>query len=156
MSSNNQPPMPAHHHATPTRPCAPARPEPVPTALTQPYWDAAKQGKLAIQRCADCGFYHHPPALLCSRCASIKLAYEPVSGKGKIMTRTIMRDARVAGFEKAVPYAVIVVELDEQPGLFMIANLIGAAVEAAQPDLRVEVDFEAISGGFMLPQFKPA
>src|SRR5579871_2981660 len=98
----------------------PKRPVPVPTPLTQPFWDAAKEGKLAIQRCTQCGRYFHPPTTICLNCHSLALEFAPVSGSGKIAARTIMHDPRIQGFgENVVPFAVIAVELDEQPGLLL-------------------------------------
>ncbi|MBX9858685.1 MAG: hypothetical protein K2Y20_03735 [Sphingomonas sp.] len=34
---------------------------PTPLPETQPYWDAAAEGKLAIQRCGDCAQCYFPP-----------------------------------------------------------------------------------------------
>ena len=30
----------------------PAKPVPVPSSLTQPYWDAAQRGQLVLQQCS--------------------------------------------------------------------------------------------------------
>src|ERR1700751_5149468 len=89
------------------------RPTPIPNDLTQPFWDAAKNRRLAIQRCQDCGRYFHPPLPICNNCYSTKLAFETVTGRGRIYSRTVMHDPRILGFgEAVVPYAVIAVELD--------------------------------------------
>lgn len=135
----------------------PTRPIPIPTPLTQPYWDAAKERKLVIQRCQDCWTYFHPPTPNCLECYSTNLAFEPVSGKGRILARTIMYDPRIRGFgEDVVPFAVIVVELDEQPRLLVVANLLEVPADEAKIGRRVEVDFEPIGEGFVLPQFRLA
>ena len=34
----------------------------VPDALTQPFWDAANEGRLVIQHCHACNRLQHPPA----------------------------------------------------------------------------------------------
>lgn len=134
----------------------PIRPVPVPTPLTQPFWDAAKNRQLAVQRCQACGRYYHPPISVCTECYSVKLAFEPVSGGGRIFARTIMHDPRVQGFGESVPFAVIAVELDEQPGLLVVSNLLGVSPDEAKIGLRVEADFEPMEGGFILPQFRRA
>ena len=36
----------------------PEKPVPHPTELSQPYWDAAAEGRLVIQRCAEIGRAH--------------------------------------------------------------------------------------------------
>ena len=37
------------------------RPIPVPNEWTKPFWEAAQQGVLALQRCQACGHFQHPP-----------------------------------------------------------------------------------------------
>jgi uncharacterized OB-fold protein len=41
------------------------RPVPVPTNITRPFWDAAKQGKLVLQRCRRCGTWQYWPRPVC-------------------------------------------------------------------------------------------
>ena len=65
-----------------------------------------------------------------------------------------MHDPGIRGFEDAVPFAIIAVELDEQPGLLVLSNLLDAPPEQAVIGLHVEVDFEPMEGGFVLPQFR--
>jgi uncharacterized OB-fold protein len=132
----------------------PTRPIPVPTPLTQPFWDAAKERRLVIQRCRKCRRYFHPPVQFCLNCFSEDLAFEPVSGRGRIHARTVMHDPRIRGFEESVPFAIVAVELDEMAGLLLVANLLGSTPEEARIGSRVEVDFEPIGDGFVLPQFR--
>src|SRR5919106_5189258 len=66
------------------------RPIPVPNELTKPFWDAAKQGVLALQRCQACGHFQHPPYATCVNCISTDLKFEPVTGKGAIYSYSIM------------------------------------------------------------------
>jgi uncharacterized protein len=131
------------------------RPVPISTELTQPFWDAAREHRLAIQRCVECGRYQHPPSTICPRCLSTDLGWETVSGKGKISAYTVMNEPVVNGFEQMVPYACIVVELDEQPGLMVLTNLVEAPASMARVGLEVELTFESTDRGFVLPQFKP-
>ncbi len=133
---------------------SPQRPIPVPTPLTQPFWDAAKDGRLAIQRCRGCRRYFHPPVTVCTRCYGTDLGFEPVSGHGHIYSRTIMHDPRMRGFEEAVPFAIIIVELVEQRGLFLVSNLPGASIEDVEIGAEVQVMFEPMAAGFVLPQFR--
>src|SRR5688572_454418 len=120
----------------------PRRPLPLPSPLTEPYWNAARERRLVIQRCQACRRYFNPPVPVCMDCHSTRLAYEQVSGRGRIHARTIMYLPRVQGFEEVVPYAVIAVELDEQPGLLLLGNLLDAPAGEARIDTRVQVDFE--------------
>jgi uncharacterized protein len=129
-------------------------PLPVPDGLTQPYWDAAREGRLVIQRCQRSGRWQHPPQLLCLCCAETDLAFEPVSGRGTVHMFSVMRDPRVRGFEHRVPYTNVWVELAEQPFLIVVSNLVGPGTEAVDFGTPVEVTFERVTDDITLPQFR--
>ena len=131
----------------------PSRATPAITDLTRPFWDAAKGGRLAIQRCQDCSYYNHPPRPLCDRCLSDRLAFEDVSGRGTVWSYTIMHQKSVAGFEASVPYLTALIELDEQPMLLLPANLPGTGPDAVHIGDRVVVSFQPLEAGLVLPQF---
>jgi hypothetical protein len=124
-----------------------AKPLPAVDDLTQPFWDAAKQHQLALQRCKDCRYFNHPPRLACDACQSQQLDFEQVSGRGTIYSFTVMHQPNIAGFEDEIPYLNILVELEEQTKLFMVSNLtmadqdtvkIGAPVEVFYGDAYVD------------------
>jgi uncharacterized OB-fold protein len=132
------------------------RPVPVPNEMTKPFWEAARQGVVAMQRCQSCGHFQHPPYPTCVNCMSIELKFEPVAGKGKIYAYTIMYHAGDKRFAAAVPYASIIVELDDAPGALMAGNLLDAPYTEAKVGRRVEVTFERLTDEISLPQFKLA
>src|SRR5262245_61597225 len=102
------------------------RPIPGPDELTLPFWDAAREGRLAIQQCHDCSYYNHPPRRECDRCLSNSLEYKPVSGKGTVYSYTVMYQPSIPGFAESLPYVTALVELDEQPMLLVYSNVPGA------------------------------
>jgi hypothetical protein len=55
-----------------------------------------------------------------------------------------------------VPYASIIVELDDAPGALMAGNLLDAEYTEAKVGRRVEVVFEKLNDDITLPQFRPA
>jgi len=132
------------------------RPLPVPDQWTKPFWDAAKYGRLELQRCQDCRHFQHPPYPTCLNCMSINLKFEPVGGSGTIYAYTFMHHTGDKRFASAVPYASIVVELDEAPGALMAGNLLGVPHTEAKVGRRVEVVFESLNDDITLPQFKLA
>src|SRR5437762_8490838 len=132
------------------------RPIPVPNEWTKPFWDAAKRGVLELQRCQACRRFQHPPYPTCVNCMAIDLAFEPVSGKGAIYTYTIMYHAGDKRFAAAVPYASIIVELDDAPGALLAANLLEAPYTEAKVGRRVEGVFEPLNDDITLPQFRLA
>jgi len=130
--------------------------KPLPAAddLSKPFWGAARQHRLVVQRCRDCGYFNHPPRPACDACQSQQLQFEPVSGRGTIYSFTIMHQPNIAGFEDQIPYVNILVELEEQPLLFMVSNLPGAEKDKVCIGGRVEVYFEDVNDEITLPQFR--
>ncbi len=130
------------------------RPIPVPNEWTKPFWDAAKGHVLALQRCRSCRHFQHPPYATCVQCMSVDLAFEPVNGIGVIYAYTIMYHTGDKRFASVVPYASIVVELDDAPGALLAGNLLGSAYTEAKVGRRVEVIFETLNDEITLPQFR--
>jgi uncharacterized OB-fold protein len=132
------------------------RPIPVPNEWTKPFWDAAKRGVLALQRCRACGHFQHPPYATCVNCMGIDLEFAPVRGTGAIYAYTIMYHAGDTRFASAIPYASIIVELDDAPGALLAGNLLDAPCTEARVGRRVEVTFEPLNDDITLPQFRLA
>jgi len=132
------------------------RPKPVPAAdeISAPFWNAARERRLVIQRCAECGYYNHPPRAFCDACLSQRLAFEPVTGNGTVHTFTVMHQRDVAGFEHEAPFINIVIELAEQPMLLMVANLPITERNRVRIGASVEVYFEDRGGDNIIPQFR--
>lgn len=135
---------------------ATTRPVPVPDDVTAGYWDSIRAHRLSIQRCLRCSRFNHVPGLTCPACGSEDLRYEPVSGRGTVHSYTVLEDSPGPGFASLVPLVVVVVELVEQPGLLMVADLIGAGPAGVRIGAAVEVTFEEISEDCTLAQFRPA
>jgi uncharacterized OB-fold protein len=132
------------------------RPIPVPNEWTRPFWEAAKRGSLELQRCQACGHFQHPPYATCLKCMSVDLRFEPVRGGGHIYAYTIMYHTGDKRFAPVVPYASIIVELDEAPGALMAGNLLGVPHTEAKVGRRVDVVFEPLNSDITLPQFRLA
>ena len=60
------------------------KPIPVPDPVTGPFWEAAKQGRLVIQHCPNCGAHQFYPQSSCRGCLSDGLEWVEASGKGTI------------------------------------------------------------------------
>jgi len=130
------------------------RPLPAIDDLTRPFWEAAQRQQLVVQRCRECHYFNHPPRTVCDACQSQQLEFEPVSGKGSIYSFSIMHQKNIAGFEDQIPYLNIIVELNEQPRLFMVADLPGSERDKVQIGGQVEVYFEKVNEEISLPRFR--
>jgi len=118
------------------------------------YQRAAATGRLHLQRCDSCGAWRHPPRVLCAGCGSDAASFQPVSGRGTVFTWTVTHQALDPAFADHVPYAVVVVALEEGPRV--VGNLIGADPAELRLDLPVEVVLDRRSDAVALVDFRPA
>jgi uncharacterized OB-fold protein len=61
---------------------------------------------------------------MCPACHSIESQWLPVSGKARIWSFIVPHPPLLPAFQELAPYAVITVELEEDPGLRMVGNLV--------------------------------
>jgi uncharacterized protein len=136
-----------------TEPVRPRRRLPRPTTESQPFWDALARHELVVQRCGSCGRFFFPPSNRCQHCWSDDVAWEPVSGRGRLYSFTVFHRAYAAELADQLPYVVGVVELDEGPRL--ITNVVGCAPGDVRVDLPVEVVFDDLTDEVTLHAFRP-
>jgi uncharacterized OB-fold protein len=131
-----------------------ARPIPVADLDSLGYWEAARAHELRLQRCEQCGRWNHFPSPICPKCGSRRLRWTPTGGRGTIHTYVVVHHAVIRGFEDRVPYTVAWIELDEQPGLRVLSDIVDCPPERVQIGMPVEVVFEEL-GEVTLPHFRP-
>lgn len=130
------------------------RPAPPISELTRPYWDAAREGRLELQRCSACGLHLFTPRPVCSGCGSDDLGWVPVSGRGAVYTFTVAHRPPHPVFAGQVPLVVAVVELDEGPRL--TTNIVHCDPTDVEIGMSVEVTFLPLrDDDFALPVFQP-
>jgi uncharacterized protein len=129
---------------------------PAPDPLTAFFWDAARDRRLSILRCNDCGWLIHWPRPMCKRCHSFSLQPCDLSGRGSVYSWTVCVQAFHPWFDKRLPFILAVVELEEQPNLKLVTNLVDCREEEVSTGMPVEVTFEAITPEITLPMFRPA
>jgi len=74
------------------------------------FYKFLQQGKLMAGKCLKCGKIHLPPRTLCSSCHSNEFNWIQVSGKGRLLTYTVINVAPQQ-FQALTPYAVGIVEM---------------------------------------------
>ena len=121
---------------------------------TAPFWAAAREHRLVIQRCQACGFYLHFPRPVCRRCRSFDLAFEEVSGRGTLYSFTETVKAFHPFFQGRTPYVVASVELAEQPGLQFLSNVVGTPAAELTFGAPVQVTFEERFPDLTVPVFE--
>ena len=118
------------------------RPPQIPTDLSRPFWEGAKQGRLLIQRCSDCGTLRHYPRLLCDQCYSDAADWVEASGRGVIHSWTVSHHAFHPSFKAELPYTLVTVDLEE--GVRALGRWRGDALSIG---LKVQGKFEVRDGG---------
>jgi uncharacterized protein len=129
------------------------KPLPRPYQDTEPYWEAAKEKRLVLQQCKDCGKHQFYPRGVCSHCLGSALDWVEARGRGKVHTFTVCHRAPHPGFAGQVPFVIAVIELDE--GVRMMTNIVGCDPKTVRIDMPVKVTFEEATPEVTLPQFTP-
>lgn len=119
------------------------------------YWQAARERRLEILRCSDCGTFIHYPQPRCPSCLGTAVAPHPVSGRGRVASFTVTHFAPTPDLADSLPITLVMVELDDAPAVRVITNLVEADGHEARIGMPVEVTFED-RGDATVPQFRPA
>ena len=125
-------------------------PAPVPLVHDIPFWESVAQRDMKLQRCADCGRFRYPAGPICAECNSEDVTWEPVSGKGTILSWVVFHKIYLPAYP--APHTVIAVRLDEGP--IMISNLEGPEPEGSWIDERVSLRYSTMPDGVVLPRFE--
>ncbi|MGB2800569.1 MAG: Zn-ribbon domain-containing OB-fold protein [Dehalococcoidia bacterium] len=128
------------------------KPLPRITSLTKEFWEGCKRHELLIQRCKDCGTYHHYPRSMCPDCGSWNAEWAKVSGRGKVYTYIVAVQPFHPAFSGDVPYAVAIVELEE--GVRMVSNIMDCEPDDIYIGMPVEVVYDDVTEEVTLPKFK--
>jgi hypothetical protein len=130
------------------------KPQPTPDADSEVYWRGIQEGKLLLQHCLDCGHVQLYQQAICRACGSEHLEHRAASGRAKVHSFSVVHRAPGPAFKQDVPYAVLLVELEEGPR--MISSFVGADPAAVGFDMAVELVCEPVVGGVSLPRFRAA
>jgi uncharacterized OB-fold protein len=129
------------------------KPLPRPTEDSAPFWEAAHEGELRMQKCGDCGHVRFPPSLLCARCLSEKSEWVRLSGRGAVYSWILIHQSQHPAFNADTPYNVAIVELEEGPRLH--TNIVDCPNDRIRIGLPVQVVFEKVSDDISLVKFRP-
>lgn len=94
----------------------PAPPAPLIDADSAGFWEATREGRIALCRCTGCGAWLARPMERCQHCAA-PTAFAPVAGTGTIYSYIVVHHPAVPAFAHLVPYVIALVEFDEGPRL---------------------------------------
>ena len=124
---------------------------PAVTEETAPFWDAAAEGRLVVERCTSCGSDSFPPRGICRTCRSREMTWTEVAGPGTVYSFTVNHQRWLPDLE--VPYAVVLVEFADHPGVRIAGRLRGCEPDDAAIGMTVDVGFEPGPGDVAIPSF---
>jgi uncharacterized OB-fold protein len=103
--------------------------------------------EVRLNRCLDCGHWHHRPKPVCPKCWSKNLHPTAVQGIGTVYLLIFLHQGPPAdGVDYSTPHPVATVELDEQEGLRFTSAIEGGGQGEIAIGDRVQLDWIERSG----------
>ena len=121
-------------------------------ASTQPFWEAAKEGRLVAPRCGDCGTFRLPPTPFCPNCRSANVDWPELSRIATVFSFSVVR-----GFPGIPDITLVpaILDLPDAPGARLVSPLVEVDPDDVYIGMSVTVDFAPISDGWQQPVFRP-
>lgn len=130
------------------------KPLPEPTPVSRPFWDAAREGRLLIQRSRRTGRAVFYPRAVSPFGPDDELEWFEASGRGTVYSYTVARRPTAPAWAEDGPYVIAIVELEE--GAHMTSNIVECDPDRVRIGMPVEAVFEAVTPEFTLVKFRPA
>jgi uncharacterized protein len=115
------------------------------------FYKFLSQEKLMAGKCLKCDKIHLPPRPLCDNCFSKNFKWVSVSGKGKLLTYTVINIAP-AQFQAFTPYAVGIVQLEN--GVKIPGMIHGLKQEQLKIGMELTLDFGTCNITQQWPQWQ--
>lgn len=132
------------------------KPLPAITDQTRPFWTAARNGKLVLQKCQQCATFNFFPKPWCIECGGRALVWTEAKPFGTVYSYTISRSVAMnsPAWQADLPMLMCLIDLDD--GARMYAQLTDCLPHDIRIGMRVRAHFEAISDEAGIPKFRPA
>jgi uncharacterized OB-fold protein len=126
-------------------------PLPQPSIETEPFWAAVQERRLIMPKCDACGKISFPPTVACPACGGDKFTWTEMSGRGKVYSFVVYHRVYHPSLTDKVPYVVALIELEEGPRI--ISNVVGMPIEEVTCEMPVQVLYEEVRDGYLIPKF---
>ena len=121
------------------------------------YFAAAAEGRLVVQRCADCSTRQYPPELNCHACYGFEMEWEESVGTGTVWSWVEVVHPAHPALREFGPYMVALVELDDMPEIKLMGAVVDAPLGGTMTiGARVRVVFERTSRDLAQPRWRMA
>lgn len=125
-------------------------PTPAATLETEPFWEAAADGRFVLPQCDDCEHVIWYPRLFCPECGSSDVSWIEASGSGSVYSFTVVEKGQ-GRWRDHSPYVLAYVELDEGPRV--MTNIVGGDPDAVSVGSAVQAVFEPGKDGGNIIRF---
>lgn len=119
---------------------------------TEPYWQAAKEGRLTACQCGECNRFRMPPTAICPHCGSREKNWPALPGTATVFSYVVCNKNPKTGEDYV--YVPVVVDLDGAPGARLNANVTGVDADDVHIGMKVTVEWTSIQDGWVLPNFR--
>lgn len=118
-----------------------------------------RAGRIVIQCCAACDTLQHPPEDVCRGCGAAEFRHRESRGTGTVYSFTVADHPVHPLLGSAVPYVIVLVAIDDLPGIRIVGNLVGCPPDSVRIGLPVRATFVEVpdpDGGepLRLPQWE--
>lgn len=117
-------------------------------------WAAAREHRLVIAQCGNCGKRHHYPRPHCPTCWSSDVSLVEASGNATVYTYSTVYMNDLPPFDEQLPYITAAVDLAEGPRL--VTRLIDVAEEDLAIGMPVEAVFVDLDDQTSIVHFRPS
>ena len=129
--------------------------------INEPFWRGCREGVLRLQQCPLSQRLIFPPRPVNPWSPRDRAEWTEVSGRGTIWSVIEPHAPLMLDFSELAPYNAIIVELEEDPAIRLVGNLVpeaGAPINAIAYDVieigaAVEVVFEHVNDEITLPRW---
>lgn len=118
------------------------------------FWAATREQKLLLPWCRSCERPFWYPRPTCPYCLGDEIDWRPSRGAGEVHAVSVMHRPANPLMSDKVPYAVVLVELDE--GVRLMSNMVGVDATSVAIGMRVQVTWEALTDGRHVWLFQPS
>lgn len=130
-------------------------PQPRETPTNAPMLAAWRDhGRLALQRCEDCGKAIFYPRSACPHCHGVRLSWFTATGAGRITAFSCVHRGLPEAFQAEAPIVLAEIALDD--GVLMIARVVTDDPAAIATGHAVRLLAAGEAARYPLPTFRPA
>jgi uncharacterized OB-fold protein len=121
---------------------------PVADELSERFWEGTAEGHFLVQRCQGTGRHQWYPRAHSIHDFHAAVDWIEATGRGRLYSFSVVYQTHT---DIKTPYVLAIIELEE--GVHVSGNIVDVPIEEIEIGMPLEVTFEPLAEGIMLPQF---